>query len=489
MRKMPFLSLLVLAACLLFFSCDSEEQADSPKAVVIKVPEDLLGASGSTGDEGGGERPEAWNVIHELGIQWVTRMFRWGDFQKINHDDPDDPEAGWNWTEMDTYVRTVKKNGMKIIGTIGCDDKAVFIDEDFDGRWTKDPGHFVPVRHIPMYEKYVKKLVQHYSYNDDPELKVDAWEIWNEGNFYPTWWYGTHDEFYKLHKAVSEAVREVNPDVPLLGFCANSINYDEWTKNLVSGGFAPKDKLNGAAFHPYAKDPAATMMHMQIFGSRVAAGGFDEIWVTEVGYPYGGMSYPTIIDRKYNASFTVATIALLAANNVPRILWYQFSKNGLTNRNVNPHTFEGNDPEDYFQMTWWYHESDNNWKCKYEDSAIAYTLASKHIPGSTYRSNLPKRQGIPDSVESLYFEGKNGSHALLLWNTKPTTRTVKVTLPGTDQTLHDMDYDTWDRTDSNKPKINPKSIEGTTTIELKTNVVKFYSWKNTGSTVPVIAGQ
>ena len=480
--------LLMLFVCALLFSCKTDDSQES-KGIAVQIPEDLLGASGSTGDIPGGERPEAWPVIHELGIKWGTRMFRWSDFQKNIHDDPNDPAAGWDWNYMDDYVRQMKQNGMNILGTIGCSDMAVFIQEDFGGRWEKDPGHFVPERHIPMFVKYVKKVIDHYSYNTDPELNVDAWEIWNEGNYSPTWWEGTPLEFYKLHKAVAEAVREVNPNVPLLGFNANHINYSDWTKNLIKGGYAPKNKLSGAAFHPYAKDPASTIMHLETFRSLISDGGFKELWISEVGYPYNGniSANPNRINIKYNASFTAATIALLASHSVPKIMWYQFSKNSLTNNNRNPHTWSSNDPEDYFQMTWWYHDGDNVWKCKYEDSAIAYKLCSQHIPGSVYRSNLPKRQDVPDSVKALYFEGKDGNHTMLLWNDKPTTRNVKVTLPGTDQILYNMDYDTWDRTDINKPVMASGSITATSTAELKTNIVKFYTWKNTGSVIPEIS--
>lgn len=483
MRKL----LVVLLVFMFFSSCDTGEPSPKkPETIIINVPEDLLGASGSTGDE----EPWAWDVIHELGIKWVTRLFRWNEFQTNPGYPGDTPEeelvSGWHWG-LDDYVRKVNQEGMKVIGTIGCSDMEAYPPG------TTDPGHYVPEEHIPSFVKYVKKIVEYYSYNEDPELHVDAWEIWNEGNW-ADWWRGTPLEFYKLHKAVAEAVREVNPDVPLFGFVASFLNYGDWTKNLIDGGYAPRDKLSGAAFHPYASNPNGTIGHLDKFSSIVAAGGFNEIWVTEVGFPYNGIG-PNVINRRNNGSFMASTIALLASRNVSKIFWYQFSRNGLTGSNgglgVNPDTYTSADPENFFQMTWWWRDSlISPWKVKYEDSALAFKLCSQRIPGATYHSDLPKRKGkIPASIQALYFEGTGGACTLVLWNDKPSPRTIKVTLPGADRILYDMDYDAWDRTGEKKykPEMSSENIDETTTVELKANVVKFYTWNNTGGKVPEIS--
>jgi len=485
MRKLAFLLLL---AALIFFSCDTGEEPPADSPIVIEVPEDLLGLAGSAGD---GEE-YAWDTIKELKATWVARMFRWSEFQK-NRGAPDDPASEWHWG-LDDYVRNMNQLGVKILGTIGCSDMEVYTAEDLAGRWPSDPGHYVPESHFPSYKEYVRRIVEHYSFNEDPDLRVHAWEIWNEGNW-ADWWSGEPVEFYKLHKATAEAVREVDPNIPLMGFNPNHINYDDWSRNLINGGYAPRDKIDGAAFHPYSSNPTTTLDTYNTFKSIVATGGFSEIWVTEVGFPTGGNNSPFVMKQpQQSASYTAPTIALLAANGVAKILWYEFSENGGTNGH-SPAYVTSNDFEDFFGLTWWWRDDadSDDWHCWWQDSAFAYQLCGTYISGYTYRSNLPERVGIPAAVKALYFE-KGVDRTLVLWNTSIQMNTVNVTLPGTDRTLHDMNVSTWDKgtgaqTDPKflKPVPHQQSVGETTTVTLNTNIVKFYTWKNTGNQVPQIS--
>ncbi|GHV82513.1 hypothetical protein AGMMS49991_10710 [Spirochaetia bacterium] len=480
MKKL--VSLLFLISLCFIFSCDDGAQPNPNPEPDREIPADLLGTAGSTGEN----EDYAWDVIHDLKITWITKLFRWSEFQSGLGDPgyPGDPTAagvGWNWTTMDNYVRRANQEGMKIIATIGCSDKMPFTAAD-----GPEKGHYVPAGHIPAFANYIKQMVSHYSNNPDPLLHVDAWEIWNEGNYIPEWWEGTTTEFYALHKAVVDAVREVNPDVPLLGFAATPVSdYTQWSKDLITFGAAPKDKVSGASFHPYAASPVNVLKAFESFKSSVASGGLDQIWITEVGFPAGGSGFPTIIKAESSASYTAETIALLAAAGVPKIFWYEFSESRASPSFSNYF-------EDYFGLTWWWQDG-GVWKCARQDSAAAFKLCATYIPGTTYKPNLPERQGsISSGVRSLYFEGKTGTHTLVLWNEKMTPQNITVFLPGTGQTRYNLDSSTWEdnstANDTHKDPI-PESIGNTTDITLG-QFAYIYTWtNNTAGQVPRISAR
>jgi hypothetical protein len=70
--------------------------------------------------------------------------------------------------------------------------------------------------------------------------------------------------------------------------------------------------------------------------------------------------------------------------------------------------------------------------------AAAYALCGRYIAGAEYRPELPVRADLPRTVETLYFRGEDDRHTLIFWNSGISPLPVRVALPGSDQTLHDI---------------------------------------------------
>jgi hypothetical protein len=74
-----------------------------------------------------------------------------------------------------------------------------------------------------------------------------------------------------------------------------------------------------------------------------------------------------------------------------------------------------------------------------KDGAAAFILCSQFLPGAEYRPELPERAGLPPSVTALYFRGKDGRNALILWNDSPGTQPLRLAIPaGTEWLNHDI---------------------------------------------------
>jgi hypothetical protein len=141
-----------------------------------------------------------------------------------------------------------------------------------------------------------------------------------------------------------------------------------------------------------------------------------EIWVTEVGYPTGGI-YPHRVSKRGLPAYVIKTVTGLSARGARTVLWYQL----FDDRNERPLRITP-DSEDFFGLVY------PNYARK--DGAAAYTLCARYLADTTYRPEWPERNGAPRSLISFYFQGKEGRNTLVLWNDRNTALKVHVSLSG-----------------------------------------------------------
>ena len=381
-----FLILILLSAC-------ASHQAAPPNAPLL-IPADIAGIvhAGRTNSK------EEYALLDRLGADWTLLTFNWNRIEPA--------EGQWNFDYYDEFTDTAKAASKKIIAVLG-----------YDVPWIHKDGkrhYFIPQDKLDFFVNYVRQVTAHF------RGRVDAWCIWNEPNGH--FWKGSREEFFELTRLAADVVQETDPDVILLGGAFNRGIFGlpvQFIRGLFESG--AMEKVDAVAFHPYELNPERTAKLYSSFRAIAADYGFaGRIWITEVGYPTGGL-YPTAVPEKKLPAFVVKTFVNLAVSGAQKILWYQL---------FDPPNRVKTDSEDFFGLL----RSREDFTSK---GAEAFRLCALHIAGTVYRPDLPLRNGLPHSLRAFYFEKPEGGGALVLWKEGSPLR---VTLHGLADVyiLHDL---------------------------------------------------
>jgi GH35 family endo-1,4-beta-xylanase len=282
----------LLTAVFFLGSCSSASKLVFQKNVII--PADHSGVVHAVRTK----TQEEYALLDYLGVNWTLDTFSWYQIE---------PEQGeWNFTDYDSFVDNANAAGVKMIGLLAYDNR--WIHED-----NKMHRYISPQRTVDFLQ-YVKETVEHF------RGRIGAWCIWNEPNM-SRFWKGTDDEFVELTRHAADAVREVDSEVILLGgsFNRNVLGMPEkFIRKLFENG--AMDKADGIAFHPYELNPSRSLTLYNRFRKIVDDYGFgDKIWLTEVGYPTGGL-YPTKTSEKRFPEYVIKTYEQHDASGSKKLL-------------------------------------------------------------------------------------------------------------------------------------------------------------------------
>jgi len=372
---------ILLAA--IFTACASSPASSVP----VFIPSDIAGIvhAGQT------NTPEEYALLDRLGVKWTLRTFNWHMIE---------PQKGqWDFDFYDKYVDTAKEAGIKIIGILA-----------YDVPWIHEDGirrNYIPPDKLDLFLNYVRQTTAHF------QGRVDAWCIWNEPNF--TFWKGTRKEYIVLARKTTETVRETDPGVIILNgsFIRGIFGPPRaYIRGLFNSGVM--EKADALAFHPYELNPARTAMIYRKTRALAAKYGFaDKVWVTEVGYPTGGRRITKVTEERF-PEYVVKTFVKLAVAGTQKILWYQLFDPPTRSNIKNSEQFFGlvRSREDYTSK-----------------GAEAFRLCALYLAGTVYRPDLPRREKLPKSLKTFYFECKNETGGtLVLWkNGRPGQ--VKLNIP------------------------------------------------------------
>ena len=360
----------------------------------LLIPEDIAGLvhAGQT------ITVEEYTLLDRMGAPWLLATFYWNDIEPLKNQ--------WNFYSYDDYVDTAAASGKKIIGILG-----------YDVPWIHEDGkrhNYIPPEKLYYFLDYIRRTAAYF------QGRVDAWCIWNEPNGH--FWKGSRDEFFMLTRLAADAIKEADPDVTLLGGAFNRGIFG-LSKAYINGLFrsGAMEKADGIAFHPYELSPARTARLYSAFRAMVGEYGFaDRVWVTEVGYPTGGL-YPTATPEKDFPAYIVKTFVNLAVGGAKKILWYQL---------FDPVNRKNSSSEDYFGLV----RSRIDYTSK---GAEAFRLCSTHLAGTVYHPGLPVREGLPNSLQAFYFEKPDGGGTLVLWKEGNAIQLVLHGPPGA-YTAHEL---------------------------------------------------
>ncbi|MDR0589418.1 MAG: hypothetical protein LBG25_02615 [Spirochaetaceae bacterium] len=382
---------LVFCAVLLLGSCVSPSFSTGASR---QIPADFFGVIPG----GQGPLSREHEFLDELGVVWMRNTFYWSDIERR--------QGEWDFSRYDEYVEEGKKAGRKILAILAYDTPWIYADQ-------KRRRNITPER-LPHYLRYVEEVVRRY------RGKIDAYEIWNEPNW--VFWKGTNQDFFALSRAALGKIRELDPQVKI---AAGSFSWvpKKFIRDMFNSG--AMEGADVVSFHPYGVNPQSSLKQYDRFVKVLSEKGYTgEIWVTEVGYPTDGC-YPTRVPEAVFPEYVVKTLAGLAIRGAHTVFWYELTGayfRGQEPNRVNSEYFFGLAYPDYSPRT----------------GAAAYALCGRYIAGAEYRPELPVRENLPPAVETLYFRGEGGRNTLILWNNGKSPLPLRVLLPGSAQTLHDI---------------------------------------------------
>ena len=358
------------------------------------VPDDFFGISPYQRDL----EKEDFQMLDEIGAVWLRRTCRWSSLEA--------KQGVWDFSSWDLYVRDSKADGKKILAILGYDAPWIYAEPV--------SGRKITAETLPYYINYVEQVVTRY------KGQIDAYEIWNE----PNWnsWYGTREEFYALTIAAAKKIREIDPQAKIVAGSFWRVP-DSFVRGLFNSG--AMEYADAISFHPYALNPAGTVNLFDKLEKILAKYNYGgEVWVTEVGYPTGGW-YPTAVKEKNFPRAIIKTLAGLAVRNVRAVIWYEF-KDGF-NLGQAPSKMES---ESFFGIA----TLDRIRKNGY----WAWALCARNLAGTTYRSDWPLRENLPDRTVSLCFTGQNNKNVLIIWNENGGNIKISLDLQGDSLAIYDI---------------------------------------------------
>jgi xylan 1,4-beta-xylosidase len=186
--------------------------ADEPNYATMKDGEKLIGELGKLGSE------QVYFRTHNLLTTGDgTPALKWGSTNAYTEDAKGQPI--YNWSVVDRIFDTYLARGVRPYVEIGFMPQALSVQPEpyrqdwrpgFDygaihGGWAFPPRDYS--KWSELVYQWTKHCIERYG-----RAEVERWyfETWNEAN-YPAYWYGTPEEFYKLHDYAIDGVRRALP--------------------------------------------------------------------------------------------------------------------------------------------------------------------------------------------------------------------------------------------------------------------------------------
>ena len=387
----PLLTLLLPAVMLCFFSCASA--LPSAYTQVREIPEDYTGIVHA----GGTRTQQEYELLNYLGASWILHTFYWNG---IEHE-----QGQWDFQYYDDIVDMAAEAGIKTLGVLAYSNRYIYTSEK--------RKYYIPPDNIPDFVEYVRRTAEHF------RGRIGAWCIWNEPNSF--FWGGTDKEFFELARQAADAIREVDSEVILLGGAFNRGVFG-LPKKFMAGLFesGAMEKIDALAFHPYELNLTRAVRLYDKFKKLADTWAFgDKIWITEVGFPTGGL-YPTQVPEKKLSAYVIKTCTLLAIRDTRKLMWYQL---------FDPANRRPSNSEDFFGLV----RSSQDYTSK---GAEAFRLCSTYLSGTSWHAQESTGAKLPKNLSMYYFCGDD-ANTLILWNNGPGAIKIRAALPGTGHTRHD----------------------------------------------------
>ncbi|MGN6370852.1 MAG: GH39 family glycosyl hydrolase [Phycisphaerae bacterium] len=246
----------------------------------------------------------------------------------------------FSWLEMEHQPGTVDFSFWDAFVTMATDEFHIRLIPYvcYTPRWAAPPGAgdgfwHSPPRDPEMFGQFMRILVRHY------KSRIHSWELWNEPDN-PAYWTGTVEDYARLVKAGSRAVREEDPVAKVvLGGIAGTVSFV--ARLFREQHIAPAiDVVNAHAYYETWNEDAIERIPEYVgkIADVIAQwGSRQRIWLAEVGYSdfrksggYVSEQYVSRFAFEHTAAFQGDVILRAAAlarstNKVDVFAWYRIN--------------------------------------------------------------------------------------------------------------------------------------------------------------------
>lgn len=279
-------------------------------------------------------------------------------------------------------------------------------------------SHPYTARGTREYLSFLRHIARRY------RGRVAAWEVWNEPNV-PRSWRGTPDQYADLLAAAYATLKDIDPDVLVVGPCAagpgdltdpTSLAALAWIERVLDGRTPLFDVFS---FHPYEgrRSPEQAGLVQTVQRLRhllLTAGRPTRLWITEQGWASDNMT--PALDDMQQARLLVRAYLLSRMAQVEVYVWYDSRNDGVAKA----------DPEDNFGLL----RRDFSAKAAYRVLAVLADV----LGARRFARIVP----APAGTVALRFVGSGGQRPVLaLWSQSP--RSVSLTVSGRQGLLRDLD--------------------------------------------------
>jgi hypothetical protein len=239
------------------------------------------------------------DVIARAGIRWVRADFAWTVLE---------PRRGVHrWEAADRLMAAASSSGVHVLAIL--DYSAPWASSDPIGQDT-----LYPPRSASEFARFARNVAERYGtggtfWRDNPglpALPLAAVEVWNEPWGDWNWRSGPDARLYaRLVSAVSEAVREIQPNLVLLA-SGDLLTYEgtgegRWLERLLDADPDLPAAIDGWSIHPYPDPPSLPPWDTGSSPDYTFLGRLQQIrsilldrqaqkplWITEIGWCTGG---------------------------------------------------------------------------------------------------------------------------------------------------------------------------------------------------------
>ena len=237
------------------------------------------------------------------GVKWSREEFNWNMLE---------PRKGeFNWPFFDHLVSTAESYGIQVYGIAAY--------------WT---GWTQPYTEqgIQDYLEYLRACVSRY------QGRIKHWEIWNEPNIF--FWQGTPEMYADLLIRSYQLIKEIDPEIQVLGLSTAGIDYAFIDKMLEKE--TPFDILT---IHPYRSVlvEESFIKDLQKADRQInpsSDGPQRPIWNTEMGWatytehPMLRQSFAPNSERRQAELLARTHLTTIASGVNPKNFWYNFRNDG-----------------------------------------------------------------------------------------------------------------------------------------------------------------
>ncbi len=190
-------------------------------AVVPKLPVPDPGRTSVFGCHVNLSRP-FFEVAERMGVRAVRlheeRYLRWNSLRWHAGD------RYWYDAGRESVLRSMKRSGMRVAGVLELGVPWASTAPDNVAEFSR--RHYPPK--MAAWRTFVRDQVTHF------RGLVDAWEVWNEP-YLPCWWKGTAREYVAMLQTAYTVVKEVAPEVRVVGICGTR-NPSGWVNDCLAAG-------------------------------------------------------------------------------------------------------------------------------------------------------------------------------------------------------------------------------------------------------------